>query len=50
MNPGFKKNASIEAYDSSPGSKLSRAWDPEVQVRGENSRTRIPAITNTDKT
>ena len=50
MNLGFKKNASSKAYDSSPGSKLSRARDPEVQVKGENSRTRIPALTNTDET
>lgn len=44
------KNAGSKAYPSRPGSKLSRAWDPEVQVRGENSRTRIPALTDTDKT
>ena len=50
MNLGFKKNANSKAYDSSSGSKLSGARDPEVQVKGENSRARIPALTNTDKT
>ena len=40
------KNAGSKAHPSRPGSKLSRAWDPEVQVRGENRGTWIPALTD----